>query len=148
MRAQDLRPLSRFSNWQPLTVTDPEGFLSITFNMGIIQLPEIVDYWKTCWSLEVPFFTSVMWRYRFEQIFWLLHTSHVEEGANREEDWQGEVTDWYSCPKFSVQLWTITGYCSSWNCDELSRKLWGQTASKSGNSFSHIIIIAQLTPTL
>ena len=31
------------------------------------------DYWKTCWSLEVPFFTSMKWQDQFEQIFWLLH---------------------------------------------------------------------------
>ena len=81
MRAQScLRPRSRFANWQPLTATELEGFVAITLNMGIIQIPEIEDYWKTSWSSEVPFFTSVMRRDRFEQIFWLLHTSHVEEG--------------------------------------------------------------------
>lgn len=81
MRAQNLlRPRSRFANWQPLTATELEGFLAITLNMGIIELPEIEDYWKTSWSSEVPFFTSVMRRDRFEQIFWLLHTSHAEEG--------------------------------------------------------------------
>ena len=81
MRAQScLRPRSRFANWQPLTATELEGFVAITLNMGIIQIPEIEDYWKTSWSSEVLFFTSVMRRDRFEQIFWLLHTSHVEEG--------------------------------------------------------------------
>ena len=81
MRAENLLwPRSRFANWQPLSATEFEGFLAITLNMGIIELPEIEDYWKTSWSSEVPFFTSVMRRDRFEQIFWLLHTSHAEEG--------------------------------------------------------------------
>ena len=31
-------------------------------SMEIIELPEIEDYWKTSWSSEVPFFTSVMRR--------------------------------------------------------------------------------------
>ena len=83
MRAENLLwPRSRFANWQPLSATEFEGFLAITLNMEIIELPEIEDYWKTSWSSEVPFFTSVMRRDRFEQIFWLLHTSHAEEGQS------------------------------------------------------------------
>ena len=71
---------SRFANWQPLSATEFDGFFAITLNMVIIELPEIEDYWKTSWSLEVPFFTSVLHRDQFEQIFWLLYTSDAEEG--------------------------------------------------------------------
>ena len=44
--------------------------------MGIINLPSIEDYWKTTWITEIPFFSRVMPRDRFELIFWMLHVSH------------------------------------------------------------------------
>ncbi len=44
--------------------------------MGIIKLPELEDYWKTSWVAEIPFFSRVMPRDRFELIFWMLHISH------------------------------------------------------------------------
>ena len=44
--------------------------------MGIIRLPELEDYWKTSWVAEIPFFSRVMPRDRFENIFWMLHVSH------------------------------------------------------------------------
>lgn len=52
------------------------AFLALILNMGIIQLPEIEDYWKTSWTSEIPFYGRVMSRDRFEQIFWMLHVSH------------------------------------------------------------------------
>lgn len=52
------------------------GFLALIINMGIIQVPEIEDYWKTGRVSEIPFFRTIMPRDRFEQIFWMLHVSH------------------------------------------------------------------------
>ena len=63
-------------SWTPLTLGELEGFLAIIFNMGIIRLPELEDYWKTSWVAEIPFFSKVMPRDRFEMIFWMLHVSH------------------------------------------------------------------------
>ena len=53
-----------------------KGFLAIIFNMGLINLPQIEDYWKRSWLIEVPFFARVMSRDRFELLFWLFHVSH------------------------------------------------------------------------
>lgn len=50
----------RFTKWSPLTRTELQGFLAIVFNMGIIRLPQLEDYWKTAWVAEVPFFSRVM----------------------------------------------------------------------------------------
>ena len=50
-----------------------KGFLAIVLNMGLLQQPEIEDYWSTAWSNNVPFFSSLMARNRFEAIFWQLH---------------------------------------------------------------------------
>ena len=51
---------SRFSNWNPLTLVELYGFLAIVFNMGIIRLPELEDYWKTSWVAVIPFFSRVL----------------------------------------------------------------------------------------
>ena len=31
------------------------GFLTVILNMGLIHVPEIEDYWKTCWTSEIGF---------------------------------------------------------------------------------------------
>ena len=49
------------------------GFLTV---IGLVHVPEIEDYWKTCWISEIGFFGRVMPRDQFEQIFWMLHVSH------------------------------------------------------------------------
>ena len=43
-------------------------------------MPSIEDYCSTSWVSEMPFFSRVLPRDRFELIFWLLHLSHQEEG--------------------------------------------------------------------
>ena len=60
----------------PLTLPELQGFLAIIFNMGIIRLPELEDYWKTSWVTEVLFFSCMMPRNHFEPVFWVLHASH------------------------------------------------------------------------
>ena len=67
---------SHFKKWSPLTLPELQGFLAIIFNMGIIRLPELKDYWKTSWVAEVPLFSRMMSRDHFELVFWVLHASH------------------------------------------------------------------------
>ena len=64
---------SRFAKWTPITPVKLLGFVAIVLNMGLIHLPELEDYWKTSWVCEVPFFSRILPRDRFELIFWLLH---------------------------------------------------------------------------
>lgn len=79
MRSQNiLRPRSRFHAWHPVSETEMEGFLAIILNMGLIEMPEIENYWSTSWLSEVPFFAKVLSRDRFLLIFWLLHVSHEQ----------------------------------------------------------------------
>ena len=73
----------RFSNWKDVSATEMRAFLALILNMGIIQLPEIEDYWKTSWTSEIPFYGRVMSRDRFEQIFWMLHVSHSTTPATK-----------------------------------------------------------------
>ena len=57
-----------------------EGFLSIILNMGLMDMPQLQDYWSVSWITQVPFFSRVMPRDRFMNIFWLLHVSSEQEG--------------------------------------------------------------------
>ena len=77
---------SRFREWKPTTNIEMEVFLSIIFNMGLISLPQIKDYWKTTWIAEMLFFARVMSRDRFELLFWLLHVSHCEGNVVKTVD--------------------------------------------------------------
>lgn len=43
-------------------------------------MPELQDYWSTGWSSHIPFFSQVMPRKRFMNIFWLLHVSCERDG--------------------------------------------------------------------
>ena len=82
MRATNqLTRRSRFANWKPTTAKELEGFFGVIINMGIIQLPNLEDYWKTGWTAHIPFFGHAFPRNRFEQIFWMLHVSR-EDQAN------------------------------------------------------------------
>ena len=54
--------------------------------MGLIDLPNIQDYWSTAWTSQVPFFSSIMTRERFQMVFWLLHVSHSECSPPRRID--------------------------------------------------------------
>ena len=69
-------PRSRLRKWVPLTIVELLGFLAIIINMGVITVPTLEDYWKTSWLANIPFFSRVMARDRFELIFWMLHCSH------------------------------------------------------------------------
>ena len=50
--AGKLGPSSRLGKWSP----EMKGFLGIIINMGIINVPEISDYWKVAWESNIPFF--------------------------------------------------------------------------------------------
>ena len=76
-----LKPHSRFHKWYPVTAIELEGFLAITINMGLVDIPELDDYWSTSWITRTTFFSRVLPRDLFEMIFWLLHLSHEEDGT-------------------------------------------------------------------
>ena len=71
--ANQLRPKSRFTTWQPVSVKEMWAFLGIILNMGLIELPTLEGYWSTAWESEIPFFRRVMPRDRFLQVLWMLH---------------------------------------------------------------------------
>ena len=79
LRAQNrLSRRSRYKTWRAVTTTEMEGFLAVIMNMSVIRLPTVEAYWSTHWIGEVPFFSRMFPRERFQQIFWMLHVSHEE----------------------------------------------------------------------
>lgn len=53
---------------------------NVILNMGLIQLPELEDYWKSLFAREIPFFGHVLPQHCSEAIFWMLHVSHTAPG--------------------------------------------------------------------
>ena len=53
--------------------------------MGLINVPRIEDYWKTTWESNIPFFSKVMSRNRFQIILSHLHVSHVKPGCTEKK---------------------------------------------------------------
>ena len=66
---------SRFRKWKDVSRPELMGFISIILNMGIIELPDLESYWKTSWVCRISFFSQVLPRDRFFEIFWMLHVS-------------------------------------------------------------------------
>ena len=58
-----------------------EGFFAIVLNMGLLEMPQIQDYWSTSWISDVSFFKRMMTRDRFMVIFCLLHVSRERDDA-------------------------------------------------------------------
>ena len=78
-----LTPRSRFTNWQPISISDFRAFLAVILNMGLIEVPTLEGYWSTSWESEIPFFRRVMSRDRFLQIFWMLHVGDGERRIDK-----------------------------------------------------------------
>ena len=64
-------------------MTELPGFTAIILNMG---LPELEDYWKLSWVCEIPFFSRILRRDRFELIFWMLHVGQPMPGREKKID--------------------------------------------------------------
>jgi hypothetical protein len=50
--------------------------------MGLIQLPDMKDYWSQDFVCQVPFFSLIFTRKRFYEILWLLHLGTLPQNDN------------------------------------------------------------------
>lgn len=71
-----LSPKSTWHKWTDVTLTEMKAFLGMIINMGLVNLPDLKDYWSSEWVTQVKFFGDVMARDRFLQIFWMLHVGN------------------------------------------------------------------------
>ena len=81
---------SLFRNWVDVTITQMKAFVGLILNMGLVQLPEIKEYWSRHETLNIPFFRRVLSRDRFLQIFWNLHVGEIN-GATKRSKMQGLI---------------------------------------------------------
>ena len=53
--------------------------------MGLIQVKNLKDYWRTDDTCDIPFFRSVFSRDRFFQIFGMLHVGEHDSPYTRDK---------------------------------------------------------------
>ena len=68
---------SLYSNWRDVTMEEMKAFVGVILNMGVVQLPDIRDYWRQDETVNLPFFRSIFSHDRFLQIFRLLHVGDI-----------------------------------------------------------------------
>ena len=69
----DLPEYSRHRKWVDVTIPEMKKFIALYLLTGIIQKPEIGQYWSTNPIIRTPFFNEVMARNRFQSILEFLH---------------------------------------------------------------------------
>jgi hypothetical protein len=77
--------LSKYSVWHDRTdVVEEEmwALIGAIINMGLIQLPDMKDYWSEDFVCHVPFFSVTFTRKRFFEIFWMLHLETLPKNDN------------------------------------------------------------------
>ena len=73
---------SLYSNWKDVTTDEMKAFIALILNMGIIQLPNLKDYWSTSENTNIPFFRTTFSRKRFLQIYGVFHPG-VADGTEK-----------------------------------------------------------------
>ena len=68
-----LSPQSRFQKWVDVTIPEMKAFMCLHLAMGLVEKPELADYWSTFWLTDTPSFSKVMPRKRFEIVLSFLH---------------------------------------------------------------------------
>ena len=64
------------SRWKQLDIKEFKSFLGCCFLMGLIEKPDLYDYWATYYLLQTPCFSKIISRNRFLQIMRYLHVSN------------------------------------------------------------------------
>ena len=116
-----------------------KGFLAAVINMGIIKLPDLESYWKTLWRSEIPFFRKLMPRYRFQEIFWMLHVSHPDPSLPAKKIDKVKQLLQLLVPKFREHYYpskelaidkTMIGFCGRFGASSTHLKKQSNGASK------------------
>ncbi|XP_017792479.1 PREDICTED: piggyBac transposable element-derived protein 4-like, partial [Habropoda laboriosa] len=73
IRKKQLSRKSTWHKWYDITKEEFLAFIAVILNMGLIQLPNMQEYWSTASNSRIPFFPETFTKARFMQIFWMLH---------------------------------------------------------------------------
>ncbi|XP_055015889.1 piggyBac transposable element-derived protein 4-like [Boleophthalmus pectinirostris] len=71
-------------NWTDVTLPDLYAFLAIVIYMGIVKLPELVDYWRKHNIFNLIFPASVISRNKFQLICRSLHLCPLKEDIQNQ----------------------------------------------------------------
>lgn len=78
-RSDDLGPHARLRKWEDVSVEEMSAFLGLWLSMGIVKKPTIPSYWQNSnklWLYNIPSFSKVMTRDRFQSILQCLHANN------------------------------------------------------------------------
>ncbi|KAF7695188.1 hypothetical protein HF521_006911 [Silurus meridionalis] len=70
--------------WRDVTVSEMYRYIGLLFNMAMVKLPSIIDYWQQSRIFTVPFPATIMSRDRYRTISWNVRMSHPD--ADKEND--------------------------------------------------------------
>ena len=73
--------------WAPVSIKEIKTFIGLVIAMGIIKLPSLALYWqKKRWFFDIPSFSKVMPRDRFNQIWRYLHFCDESKSGEEQDD--------------------------------------------------------------
>ena len=78
-----LRPLKKnsiWNKWRDVSLEEIKAFIGIITNMGLHDVPDMKDFFTQQWECYISFFSDVMSRMRFFQIFWTFHAGKLKQG--------------------------------------------------------------------
>ena len=75
-KIQKVTPLTKYSVWhlwKDVSSEEMKAFFGVILNMALNLKVQLVYYFTEDWLDQTPFFKDVFSRFRFLQIFWMLH---------------------------------------------------------------------------
>ena len=77
LATKNISKYSIWKTWTDVNEIEMKAFLGVVINMGLIEVPELQDYWSQAFHSNIPFFGRIFSRRRFMQIFWTLHLETI-----------------------------------------------------------------------
>ena len=77
---------SRWNNWADCTKSEMKKMFALLIVMGLVSKADLPSFWTTEEICATPFFSKIMSRNRFQQLYWNLHmTQHLTPDDEEEE---------------------------------------------------------------
>ncbi|XP_066928278.1 piggyBac transposable element-derived protein 4-like [Clytia hemisphaerica] len=71
-------------NWKPISKEEIMAFIGVTIAMGIINLPELEQYWRKDGICNIPWFSTVMTYTRYKAILKFIHLVDKENLPHKD----------------------------------------------------------------
>lgn len=63
-RQNNMKPHGILSNWKPVTIAELKKYCAIIIHMGLVEKPELSEYWSADPAVHTSFAGSVMVGYK------------------------------------------------------------------------------------